>query len=64
MVSVTEPYGCNLDFLDRSRYFSSKYLLGYTHEAEWTPLQTHYFTEKLVAPGIEPGPQRPQRRSQ
>jgi hypothetical protein len=22
VVSVTDPYGCNLDFLDRSRYFS------------------------------------------
>ena len=25
------------------------------HEAEWTPFQTHYYSEKLVAPGIEPG---------
>jgi hypothetical protein len=25
------------------------------HEAEWTPFQTHYFSENLVAPGIEPG---------
>jgi hypothetical protein len=23
------------------------------HEAEWTPLQTHYYSENLVAPGIE-----------
>jgi hypothetical protein len=28
----------------------------YTHEAEWTPFQTHYFSENLVASGIEPGP--------
>jgi hypothetical protein len=27
-----------------------------THEAEWTPFQTHYFSENLVAPGMEPGP--------
>jgi hypothetical protein len=27
-----------------------------THEAECTPFQTHYFSENLVAPGIEPGP--------
>jgi hypothetical protein len=27
--------------------------LGYI-VAEWTPFQTHYFSEKLVAPGIEP----------
>jgi hypothetical protein len=25
------------------------------HEAEWTSFQTHYFSENLVAPGIEPG---------
>jgi hypothetical protein len=30
-------------------------LLNYPHEAEWTPFQTHYFSENLVAPGIEPG---------
>jgi hypothetical protein len=27
-----------------------------THEAEWTPFQTHYFSENPVASGIEPGP--------
>jgi hypothetical protein len=25
------------------------------NDAEWTPFQTHYFSENLVAPGIEPG---------
>jgi hypothetical protein len=25
-----------------------------THEAEWTQFQIHYFSENLVAPGIEP----------
>jgi hypothetical protein len=36
---------------------SFKYLLNYHHEAEWTPFQTYYFSEKnLVAPGIEPRP--------
>jgi hypothetical protein len=34
---------------------SLKQLLSCTHEAEWTPFQTHYFSENLVAPGIEPG---------
>jgi hypothetical protein len=29
--------------------------LNYPHEAEWTPFQNHYFSENLVAPGIEPG---------
>jgi hypothetical protein len=34
---------------------ASKYLLSCTHETEWTPFQTHYFSENLIAPGIEPG---------
>jgi hypothetical protein len=42
VVSVTDPYGRILGFLDRRRYFSIKYL-SCTHEAEWTPFQTHYF---------------------
>jgi hypothetical protein len=49
VVSVTDPYGRNLGFLNRSRYFSSKYLLSCTHEADWTPFQTHYFSENPVA---------------
>jgi hypothetical protein len=35
--------------------FSRPELLNYPHEAEWTPFQTHYFSENLAAPGIEPG---------
>jgi hypothetical protein len=54
VVSVTDPSSRILGFLDRSRYFSIKYLLSCTHEAEWTPFQTHYFFF-LVVPGIEPG---------
>jgi hypothetical protein len=42
VVNVTDPYGRILGSLDRSRYFSIKYLLSCTHEAEWTPFQTHY----------------------
>jgi hypothetical protein len=34
---------------------SFKQLLNCTHEAEWNPFQTHYFSENLVAMGIEPG---------
>jgi hypothetical protein len=52
VVSVTEPYGRILGFLDRSRYFlSSKLLLNCTHEAEWIPFQNHYLSQNL-----EPGP--------
>jgi hypothetical protein len=36
--------------------FPFKQLLSCTHEAEWTPFQTHYFPQNLVAPAIEPGP--------
>jgi hypothetical protein len=43
VVSATDPYCCILGFLDRSRYFSIKQLLSCSHEAEWTPFQTHYF---------------------
>jgi hypothetical protein len=35
--------------------FSSKLLLNYYYETEWTPFQTHYFSENLVTPGIGPG---------
>jgi hypothetical protein len=41
----------NLDILlPKLRHFH------YTHEAEWTPFQfqTHYFSENIVAQGIEP----------
>jgi hypothetical protein len=49
--SVTDPY---------SRFSRQEPLLFYqvapqfSHEAKWTPFQTHYFF--LVVPGIEPGP--------
>jgi hypothetical protein len=52
---MTDPYDHIIAFLDRSRFFSSKQLLSCTHEAEWSPFQTHYFSENLVAQGIEPG---------
>jgi hypothetical protein len=52
--SVTELYGRIIGFVDRSRYVSIKQLLSCTHEDESTPFQTHYTSENLVAPGIEP----------
>jgi hypothetical protein len=51
VISVTNPYGRILGYLDRSRYFFFKIA---PHEAEW--IQTHYFSENLVELGIEPGP--------
>jgi hypothetical protein len=53
MVSAVEPYSHILGFLDRSRYF---FFQAATHQAEWTPFQTHYFSENLEVPGIEPEP--------
>jgi hypothetical protein len=54
VVSVTDSYCCILGFLDRSWYFSFKYLLSCTHKAEWTLFQTLHISEHLVVPGIEP----------
>jgi hypothetical protein len=55
VVSETDPNGRILGFLDRSRYYFFQVALNCIHEAEWTPFQTHYFSENLVAQGIEPG---------
>jgi hypothetical protein len=55
VVSVTELYGRILGFLDRSHYFFFQVAPHCAHEAEWTPFQTQYLSEYLVAPGIEPG---------
>jgi CBS-domain-containing membrane protein len=50
VVSLTDRYGRILGFLDRSRYFF------FQAAAKWAPFKTHYFSENLVTPGIEPGP--------
>jgi hypothetical protein len=55
VVSVTDPYCLILDLLDRSRYLFFHVVPQLYSEAEWIPFQTHYFSENLVAPGIEPG---------
>jgi hypothetical protein len=71
VVSLTDPYAVLSVFYTGAATFFFKQLLSCTHEAEWTPFQTHYFSESLVAPGIELGPldlypgtltTRPQRR--
>jgi hypothetical protein len=58
VVSVTDPYGRILGFLDRSCYYFFQVAPHsiVLKEAEWTPFQTHYFSENLVVKGIEPGP--------
>jgi hypothetical protein len=55
VVSVTVPYSRILYFLDRSRYFFFQVAPQCIQEAEWTPFQTHYFSENAIAPEIEPG---------
>jgi hypothetical protein len=57
MVSAQRiPTAVNLDFLDPEPLLlhssSSSVILTV---AEWTPFQTHYFSENLVVPNIEPG---------
>jgi hypothetical protein len=52
VASVTDPYGRILG----ATIISSRNLFTFTHEAEWTPFQTHYISENLVATGFEPGP--------
>jgi hypothetical protein len=51
-----DPYGDILRFIDRSRYFFFKVAPQFYLEAEWTLFQIHYYSENLVAPGIEPRP--------
>jgi hypothetical protein len=48
VVSVTDPYGRILAFLDKSCYFSFNEPLNCTQEAQWMLFQTHYFSENLV----------------
>jgi hypothetical protein len=56
VVSATDPHR-RLSWFSRpaAATFPFKYHHSYTHEAELTPFQTHYFSENLVAPEIEPG---------
>jgi hypothetical protein len=56
VVSVTDAHGHILKFYKPQPllFLSSSSSIG-AHDAEWTPFQTHYFSEALVAPGIEPG---------
>jgi hypothetical protein len=56
MLSVMDPYGRIPGFLARSPYFLLQEASELYSRAEWIPFQTHYFSEDLVAPGIETGP--------
>jgi hypothetical protein len=51
---VPETAG-KLSSVQTTRYLSSSAQLHeVSHEAEWIPFQTHYLSENLVVPGIEP----------
>jgi hypothetical protein len=50
MWSIQHPHGRILGFLDRGLY----YFFQVASSAVLTPFQTHYFSENLVALGIEP----------
>jgi hypothetical protein len=56
VVSVTDLYGRIFDFLDRSRYFLFHVAPKLYSEGWLDPFQTHYLSENLVAPEIEPAP--------
>jgi hypothetical protein len=49
------PTVVNLSFLDRSRYFFFQVAPHLSYVVEWTPFQTHSYSENLVVHGIEPG---------
>jgi hypothetical protein len=56
VVDAAEPARSLISvFWIRATTFSFKWLLIYAHKAEWTPFQTHCYSENLVTPGIEPG---------
>jgi hypothetical protein len=55
VVSATNPHGRIPYSLTAAATISSKWLLNSTHQADWTPFQTHYFSENLIVLGIELG---------
>jgi hypothetical protein len=54
MVSAMDPHDIFSDFWTRAAIIYLMKFPNCTYEAEWTPF--HYFSENLVAQGIEPGP--------
>jgi hypothetical protein len=52
---VTDPYDRILGVLDRSRYFFFQVASLLYSQGSVNPFQIHYFSENMVAPGIEPG---------
>jgi hypothetical protein len=56
VVGATVPTAVNLDFLDpESLLFNSSRSSVIITRLSKTPFHTHYFSENLVATGMEPG---------
>jgi hypothetical protein len=55
VVSVMDPYGSRISRPEQLLFLPSSSSLVFK-EAKCTPFQTHYFSENLVVPEIEPGP--------
>jgi hypothetical protein len=56
VVSVTDPYGRILAFLEEELLFLPSSSSVVLTRLEWTPFHTHYVSENLVASGIKYGP--------
>jgi hypothetical protein len=55
VISAADPYDRIIDTLDLSRHFFFQ-VAPHLYLRDWTPFQTHYFSENMVVPGIESGP--------
>jgi hypothetical protein len=56
VVTATDLHGNYSQFYKPgAATFPFRQILSYPHEAEWTPLKSHYFSENLVAQEIETG---------
>jgi hypothetical protein len=56
VVSVTDPYGRIIGFLDRIHYLFFQVPLQFYSRGQANPVPDPLLLENLVAPGIEPGP--------
>jgi hypothetical protein len=56
VVSVTDPHGRIIDFLDRSRYFFFQVAPQLYSRAWVDPRSRPHYSENVVVPWIEPGP--------
>jgi hypothetical protein len=55
VVIATDPYGRKFSFSTTEPLLFHSRSSSHPHEVEWIPFQTHYFSEYVVTPAIEPG---------